>query len=90
MSKSVRSCRELVENLERTCGELFYLKTLPYSAFLIKIIRFITKMSKNTTLLGIFKFFKFIENYLVTQNRAEKLFLQTLSENTTLLATILA
>ena len=47
-------------------------------------------MSKNTTLLGIFKFFKFIENYLATQNRAEKLFLQTLSENTTLLATILA
>ena len=47
-------------------------------------------MSKNTNLLGIFKFFKFIENYLVTQNRAEKLFLQTLSENTTLLATILA
>ena len=42
-------------------------------------------MSKNTTLLGIFKNFKFIENYLVTQNRAEKLFLQILSENTTLL-----
>ena len=46
-------------------------------------------MSKNTTLLGIFKFFKFIENYLVTQNRAEKLFLQTLSENTTLLENFL-
>ena len=47
-------------------------------------------MSKNTTLLGIFKIFKFsIENYLVTQNRAEKLFLQTLSENTTLLENFL-
>ena len=28
-------------------------------------------MSKNTTLLGIFDFLEFIQNYLVTQNRAE-------------------
>ena len=42
-------------------------------------------MSKNTTLLGIFDFLEFIQNYLVTQNRAELVPILPMSKNTTLL-----
>ena len=46
-------------------------------------------MSKNTTLLGIFDFLEFIQNYLVTQNRAELVPILPMSKNTTLLGILI-